>query len=177
MPTIVLDRDGVINQDSDAYIKNPDEWRAIKGSLDAIKRLNDSGYEVCVATNQSGLGRDLFSIETLAAIHQKMISELEAIGGRIALITFCPHHPGIGCGCRKPKPGLLQAINEQFPLDPDTTWMVGDTGKDIECARRMGIRGALVKTGKGQRELDSGVVSRETTPVFGDLSEFVDWLL
>ena len=177
MPTIVLDRDGVINQDSDAYIKNPDEWYAIKGSLDAIKRLNDAGYGVCVATNQSGLGRDLFSIEALAAIHQKMINELEAMGGRIDLIAFCPHHPDVGCVCRKPKTGLLQAINEQFPLDPDTTWMVGDTGKDIECARRIGIRGALVKTGKGQHELDSGVVSCETTPVFSDLSEFVNWLL
>ena len=177
MPTIVLDRDGVINQDSDAYIKNPDEWYAIKGSLDAIKRLNDAGYGVCVATNQSGLGRDLFSIEALAAIHQKMMNELEAMGGRIDLIAFCPHHPDAGCVCRKPKTGLLQAINEQFPLDPDTTWMVGDTGKDIECARRIGIRGALVKTGKGQHELDSGVVSCETTPVFSDLSEFVNWLL
>jgi len=177
MPTIVLDRDGVINQDSDAYIKNPDEWHAIKESLEAIKRLNDAGYDVCVATNQSGLGRDLFSIETLAAIHQKMINELEAVGGRIQLIAFCPHHPDVGCDCRKPKPGLLQAINEQFPLDPDTTWMVGDTAKDIECAHRMGIRGALVKTGKGQRELDNEVVSRETIPVFSDLNEFVNWLL
>ena len=177
MPTIVLDRDGVINYDSDAYIKDADEWFAIEGSLEAIKRLNDAGYDVCVATNQSGLGRGLFSVLTLAAIHQKMISELEAIGGRIQLIAFCPHHPNAGCSCRKPKPGLLQAINEQFPLDPDTTWMVGDTRKDTECARRMGIRGALVKTGKGQRELDSGVVSRETTPVFSDLGEFVDWLL
>ena len=177
MPTIVLDRDGVINQDSDAYIKNPDEWHAIKGSLEAIKRLNDAGFDVCVATNQSGLGRDLFTIEALATIHQKMTDELETIGGRIQLIAFCPHHPDVGCDCRKPNPGLLQAINEQFPLDPDTTWMVGDTGKDIECARRMGIRGALVKTGKGQRELDNGVVSRATTPVFSDLSEFVNWLL
>ena len=118
-----------------------------------------------------------FRLETLAAIHQKMINELEAIGGRIHLIAFCPHAPDVGCDCRKPKPGLLQAINEQFPLDPDTTWMVGDTGKDMECARRMGNSRALVKTGKGQRELDNGVVSRETTPVFSDLSEFVNWLL
>ena len=106
-----------------------------------------------------------------------MVSELEALGGHIQLIVFCPHHPNIACGCRKPEPGLLQAINEQFPLDPDTSWMVGDTGKDMECARRMGIRSALVKTGKGQRELDNGAVSRETTPIFNDLSEFVDWLL
>ncbi len=177
MPTIVLDRDGVINYDSDAYIKNPNEWYAIKGSLEAIKRLNDAGYDVCVATNQSGLGRDLFSIDTLAAIHQKMVNELEALGGHFQVIVFCPHHPDVGCGCRKPEPGLLQAIDEQFPLDPDTSWMVGDTEKDMECARRMGIRGALVKTGKGQRELDNGVVSRETTPIFNDLDEFVNWLL
>ena len=177
MPTIVLDRDGVINYDSDAYIKNPDEWYAIKGSLEAIKRLNDAGYDVCVATNQSGLGRGLFSIDTLAAIHQKMVNELEALGGHFQVIVFCPHHPDVGCGCRKPEPGLLQAINDQFSLDPDTSWMVGDTEKDMECARRMGIRSALVKTGKGQRELDNRVVSRETTPIFNDLDEFVNWLL
>ena len=174
MPTIVLDRDGVINQDSDAYIKTPDEWYAIKGSLDAIKRLNDAGYDVCIATNQSGLGRDLFSIEILADIHQKMINELEAMGGRIHLIAFCPHHPDIGCDCRKPKPGLLQAINEQFPLDADTT----DGWRHRKRHRMRGEWEFAVRfTGKGLRELDDGVVSRETTPVFSDLSEFVNWLL
>lgn len=177
MPTIVLDRDGVINQDSDEYIKSPREWQAIPGSLEAIKKLNDAGYDVCVATNQSGLGRGLFSVQTLGQIHQKMINELEAIGGVIQMIVYCPHHPDANCTCRKPNTGLLARINEEFRLDSDTSWMVGDTVKDVECAHRMGIRGALVRTGKGENELGKGVVSRETTPVFNDLAEFVAWLL
>ena len=177
MPTIILDRDGVINQDSDDYIKAPREWQAIPGSLEAIKKLNDAGYDVCVATNQSGLGRGLFSLETLGQIHQKMVGEIEAMGGFIQVIAYCPHHPGAKCTCRKPSTGLLAAINDEFRLDSDTSWMIGDTAKDIECARRMGIRGALVRTGKGERELKNGAVSRETTPIFNDLAKFVGWLL
>lgn len=177
MPTIILDRDGVINQDSDDYIKNPDEWIAIEGSLQAIKRLNDAGYNICVATNQSGLGRALFDLETLSAIHQKMLDAVGNAGGQIQMIAYCPHHPDEQCACRKPNTGLLTAINEQFPLDADTTWMVGDTAKDILSAHRMGIRGALVLTGKGERELKKGAVSRETTPIFASLREFADWLL
>ena len=177
MPTIILDRDGVINHDSDDYIKNRDEWIAIEGSLQAIKRLHVAGYNICVATNQSGLGRGLFDLETLTTIHQKMLDAVAEIGGQIQMISHCPHHPNARCSCRKPNTGLLAAINEQFPLDPDTTWMVGDTAKDILCAHRMGIRGALVLTGKGETELKIGVVSRETTPIFENLSGFVDWIL
>jgi len=177
MPTIILDRDGVINHDSDDYIKNPDEWIAIDLSLQAIQRLHVAGYNICVATNQSGLGRGLFDLETLTVIHQKMLDAVAEIGGQIQMIAYCPHHPDAQCSCRKPNIGLLATISEQFPLDPDTTWMVGDTAKDILCAQRMGIRGALVLTGKGERELKIGVVSRETTPIFKNLSDFVDWLL
>jgi D-glycero-D-manno-heptose 1,7-bisphosphate phosphatase len=177
MPTIILDRDGVINHDSDDYIKNPDEWIAIDLSLQAIQRLHVAGYNIVVATNQSGLGRGLFDLETLTVIHQKMLDAVTEIGGQIQMIAYCPHHPDAQCSCRKPNIGLLATISEQFPLDPDTTWMVGDTAKDILCAHRMGIRGALVLTGKGERELKKGVVSRETTPVFKNLSDFVDWLL
>jgi len=177
MPIIILDRDGVINHDSDDYIKNASEWIAIEGSLKAIQRLYDAGYDICVATNQSGLGRGLFDIEALTTIHQKMLDAVAEVGGQIEMIAYCPHHPDAQCSCRKPNTGLLAAINEQFPLDPDTTWMVGDTAKDIVCAHRMGIRGALVLTGKGETELKKGVVSRETTPIFENLSGFVDWLL
>jgi len=177
MPTIILDRDGVINHDSDDYIKNPDEWIAIDLSLQAIQRLHVAGYNICVATNQSGLGRGLFDLETLTAIHQKMLDAVTEIGGQIQMIAYCPHHPDAQCSCRKPNIGLLATISEQFSLDPDTAWMVGDTAKDILCAQRMGIRGALVLTGKGERELKKGVVSRETTPIFKNLSDFVDWLL
>ena len=177
MPTIILDRDGVINHDSDDYIKHPDEWIAIDGSLDAITRLNQAGYSVCVATNQSGLGRGLFDLETLTMIHQKMYDGLENLGGHINMIAYCPHHPDAQCSCRKPSTGLLAAINEHFTLNPDTTWMVGDTAKDLECAGRMGIRAALVLTGKGMGELQKGAVSRETTPIFENLNAFVEWLL
>ena len=177
MPTIILDRDGVINHDSDDYIKNPDEWIAIDLSLQAIQRLHVAGYNICVATNQSGIGQGLFDLETLTVIHQKMLDAVTEIGGQIQMIAYCPHHPDAQCSCRKPNIGLLATISEQFPLDPDTTWMVGDTAKDILCAHRMGIRGAMVLTGKGERELKKGVVSRETTPIFKNLSDFVDWLL
>ena len=177
MPTIILDRDGVINHDSDEYIKSPAEWRAIQGSLEAIKRLNNAGYDVCIATNQSGLCRNLFTVDTLAEIHQKFIRSLETLGGHIHMIAYCPHLPADQCHCRKPNTGLLRAINNEFHLDADTTWMVGDTAKDVECADRMGIRAALVKTGKGQDELRKGVISRETTPIFENLNDFVDWLM
>ena len=177
MPTIILDRDGVINHDSDEYIKAPAEWRAIEGSLEAIKRLNDAGYDVCVATNQSGLGRNLFTVDTLTEIHQKLMRDLETLGGHIHMIAYCPHLPADQCRCRKPNTGLLRAINDEFRLDANTTWMVGDTAKDVECAVRMGIRAALVKTGKGQDELRRGVVSRETTPIFRNLNDFVNWLM
>jgi D-glycero-D-manno-heptose 1,7-bisphosphate phosphatase len=177
MPTIILDRDGVINHDSDGYIKSASEWVAIDGTPEAIARLNRAGYRVAVATNQSGLGRGLFTLETLTDIHRKMIDAIEGAGGYIDIIVFCPHHPEDNCECRKPKPGLLHLINQEIPLNPDTDWMVGDTVKDLAVAQRMEIRAVLVETGKGQRELSSGLVSRETSPVFADLPGFVNWLL
>jgi len=177
MPTIILDRDGVINHDSDQYIKSPSEWVAIDGAPEAIARLNRARYRVAIATNQSGLGRGLFALETLSDIHRKMTGAIESAGGQIDMIVFCPHHPEHNCECRKPKPGLLHAINQEIPLNPDTDWMVGDTAKNLTAAQRMGIRAALVETGKGQRELANGLVSRETSPVFTDLPSFVTWLL
>ena len=114
MKLVILDRDGVINFDSDAYIKNPDEWRPIPGSLDAIARLTQSGYHVVVATNQSGVGRGLFEMATLNAIHDKMHRAVERAGGRIDAVFFCPHAQDANCGCRKPKPGLLEEIGRRF---------------------------------------------------------------
>ena len=177
MATVILDRDGVINHDSDQYIKSPSEWVAIDGTPEAIARLNRAGYRVAIATNQSGLARGLFSLETLTDIHRKMKDAIEGAGGNIDMIVYCPHHPEGNCECRKPKPGLLHAVNQEIPLNPDTDWMVGDTAKDLNAAQRMGIRAALVETGKGQRELAKGLVSRETSPVFTDLPSFVTWLL
>ena len=177
MSVIILDRDGVINHDSKKYIKSPSEWVAIHGSLEAIARLTAAGYRVAIATNQSGLSRGLFTLEALTSIHRKMMAAVESAGGRIDIIAFCPHHPSENCQCRKPNPGLLHAINQEIPLDPDTDWIVGDTAKDLVAGHRMGIRSALVETGKGHRQLETGVVSRETTPVFCDLASFVNWLL
>ena len=177
MPLIILDRDGVINHDSDAYIKTPEEWELIEGSGEAIARLYESGYRIAVATNQSGLGRGLFDLQTLERIHAKMRHVIGLDGGVLDVITFCPHTPDDNCGCRKPRTGLLQAINQEITINPDTDWMVGDTDKDLLAAQRMGIRAALVETGKGSRVLRDGVVSRETTPVFKNLQAFATWLL
>ncbi|HBX26268.1 MAG TPA: D-glycero-beta-D-manno-heptose-1,7-bisphosphate 7-phosphatase [Gammaproteobacteria bacterium] len=177
MPTIILDRDGVINHDSKHYIKSPEEWQAIDGSLVAIANLRTAGYKIAIATNQSGLGRGLFSQTTLHAIHKKMIQESSATGGGFDMIAFCPHHPDTNCECRKPKIGLLKAISTKLPLNPDTDWLVGDTSNDLKAAQRMGIRGALVETGKGKEELMKEVVSRETTPTFKNLAHFASWLL
>lgn len=177
MPTIILDRDGVINHDSKQYIKSPSEWAVIDGAPEAIARLNNAGYHIAVATNQSGLGRGLFTLETLTNIHRKMTDTIESAGGAIDMIVFCPHRPAEQCECRKPNPGLLYAINQEIPLNPDTDWMIGDTAKDLTAAQRIGIRGALVETGKGRGELTAGFVSRETNPVFSDLRGFVNWLL
>lgn len=176
MPTIILDRDGVINLDSDAYIKSPAEWTAIPGSLSAMGDLYRAGYDLAIATNQSGLGRGLFDLDTLHAIHTKLRSELLNHGAIVSVIAFCPHHPDASCDCRKPRTGLLTAIHTQLPIDSDSTWFVGDTAKDLECAQRMGIRGALVRTGKGCKT-ETALVSRETRAVFNDLRAFADWLL
>ena len=177
MPTIILDRDGVINQDSKDYIKSPEEWLAIDGSLPAIAQLKSAGYQIAVATNQSGLARGLFSHATLHTIHRKMIQQSREIGGGFDEIVFCPHHPDAKCECRKPKTGLLQAINAKMSLNADTDWLVGDKGSDLKAAQQMGIRAALVETGKGYQEINTGIVSRETTPVFKNLAHFTSWLL
>ena len=177
MSTIILDRDGVINHDSKYFIKSPEEWQAIDGSLAAIARLRAAGYKIAIATNQSGVGRGLFSQAALHAIHKKMIQEANAAEGGFDMIAFCPHHPDANCECRKPKTGLLKAINAKLPLNADTDWLVGDTVNDLKAAQQMGIRAALVETGKGSEELTTGVVSRETTPIFTSLAHFTSWLL
>jgi D-glycero-D-manno-heptose 1,7-bisphosphate phosphatase len=119
MKLVILDRDGVINHDSDQYIKSPDEWRPIPGSLAAIARLNQAGYRVVVATNQSGVGRGLFETDTLLAIHDKMLKALTQVGGRIDAIFFCPHTNVDKCDCRKPKPGLFKEIAGRLQHRPD----------------------------------------------------------
>ena len=117
---VILDRDGVINHDSDEFIKSPDEWRAIDGSLDAIRRLSEAGFEVAIATNQSGVGRKLLDVPTLEAIHRKMKSAVRDAGGDVGKIVYCPHHPDAGCDCRKPLPGLLKQLSRKYGV-PATT--------------------------------------------------------
>lgn len=175
--TIILDRDGVINEDSDEYIKSPDEWIPIPGSLAAIGSLYKAGYRICVATNQSGLARGYFDLQTLTEIHEKLHRAVAEDGGKIEWIAYCPHLPDQHCDCRKPKTGLLQEINRRSPLNVDTDWMIGDSATDLQSAQAFGIRSALVESGKGRRELEAGRVSRETTPVFKNLSAFAHWLL
>jgi D-glycero-D-manno-heptose 1,7-bisphosphate phosphatase len=154
MRLVIVDRDGVINFESDAYIKSPAEWRPIPGSLEAIAALTQAGFTVVVATNQAGVGRGLFTLETLGAIHQKMREAVSAAGGKLDGIYFCPHHPDDNCDCRKPKPGLFHQIAEHYRLDLRDVPAVGDTLRDIQAARAVGARAILVRTGRGMQALE-----------------------
>ncbi len=150
MKLVILDRDGVINQDSDRFIKNPDEWRPIVGSLEAIAKLTQSGYRVIVATNQSGIGRGLFDMSTLNAIHEKMHRAVHQAGGRIDAIFYCPHAADSTCECRKPKPGMLKEIGLRFHTTLVGVPVVGDSLRDLEAAASVGAQPILVETGKGK---------------------------
>ncbi len=174
---MVLDRDGVINEDSDDYIKDPDEWEPIPGSIDAIARLCHGGYRVCVASNQSGIGRGLFGFARLNGIHQKLRELLAKQGGRLELIAFCPHQPSDRCGCRKPRPGLLLEIGERMGIGLRGIPFVGDSISDIEAARASGMSPWLVRTGKGERTLALGMDRLEGVLVFPDLSAVADHAL
>ena len=153
---IVLDRDGVINHDSDQFIKSPDEWRPIPGSLEAIARLNHAGYRVAVATNQSGVSRGLFDMATLNAIHEKMHRALGLVGGRIDALFYCPHSADSQCECRKPKAGMLREIALRFGVDMRTVPCVGDSLRDLVAAAEVGAPPILVLTGKGELTLRKG---------------------
>lgn len=168
---VILDRDGVINVDSDAFIKSPDEWVAIPGSLEAIARLNQAGYRVVVASNQSGIGRGLFDMAALNAMHAKMQRAAAAVGGRVDAVFFCPHTAEDQCECRKPKPGLLKMIVERFEIDPAVTPVVGDSLRDLEAGAALGFPTHLVLTGKGAKTLATSGLP-EGTRVHEDLKAF-----
>lgn len=172
MKLIILDRDGVINYDSDLFIKSPDEWKPIPGSLEAIARLNQYGWRVVVASNQSGVGRGLFGMDTLNAIHDKMVKSLSATGGRLDAIFFCPHAADSTCDCRKPKPGMYRDIGERLNFDLTTVPVVGDSLRDLEAAVAVGATPYLVLTGKGGRTLDEGALPAGTR-IFPDLAAVV----
>ena len=176
MALIILDRDGVINHDSDEYIKSPDEWNAIPGSLEAIARLTQSDYRVVIVTNQSGLARKKFDIETLNAIHQKMFNHLAQFGGTIEAIFFCPHGPKQGCKCRKPRTGLFDDIADRLRVPLTNVPCVGDSLTDIEAAQAVNATPILVRTGKGQALIDEEKVP-DGVLVFDDLAAVVDSLV
>ena len=172
MKLVILDRDGVINQDSASYIKSPDEWKPIAGSLEAIARLTQSGYHVVVATNQSGIGRGLFEMATLNAIHDKMHRAAGQAGGRIDAVFYCPHSQEANCGCRKPKTGLLEEIGQRFGASLKDVPFVGDSKRDLEAAVAVGARPILVLTGKGAKTQREGNLPAGTR-VHADLAEAV----
>ncbi len=168
---VVLDRDGVINIDSDAFIKSPDEWIPLPGSLEAIARLNHAGYRVVVATNQSGIGRGLFDMAALNAIHLKMQRAAAAVGARIDAVFFCPHTADDHCDCRKPQPGMLRMIAERFEIEPEKTPVVGDALRDLQAGAALGFPTHLVLTGKGKKTLAAGGLP-ERACVHDDLRAF-----
>jgi D-glycero-D-manno-heptose 1,7-bisphosphate phosphatase len=172
MKLVILDRDGVINFDSDQYIKTPAEWKPIPQSLEAIARLNHMGYRVVVATNQSGVGRGLFDMSTLNTINDKMYRALANVGGRIDALFFCPHISESRCNCRKPKPGMLLSIAERFNVDLNNVPFVGDSLKDLQAASSVGALPILVKTGKGEQTAKNDQLPK-TTIQFVDLNEAV----
>ncbi|MEJ2360104.1 MAG: D-glycero-beta-D-manno-heptose 1,7-bisphosphate 7-phosphatase [Gammaproteobacteria bacterium] len=176
MELIILDRDGVINQDSDDYIKSADEFIPIPGSLEAISRLNHAGYLVVIATNQSGISRGYFSMDTLNQIHDKLKRLLNGLGGRVDGIFFCPHGPDDQCHCRKPQPGLFEEIAQRLDIDLEGVPVVGDSLRDLQAAQQVGAAPILVRTGKGERTLAKGV-GLDNVPVFDDLASYVDYLL
>lgn len=174
---IILDRDGVINYDSLEYIKSPEEWEAIPGSLEAIAQLNRAGFYVIVVTNQSGIARGFYDLATLDEIHEKLTQELAAVGGHIEEIYFCPHHPDAHCQCRKPQPGLFQQIQKKYQVDFKDIYFIGDALTDVQVAQAVGCKPILVLTGKGQSTLERYPFLREKIPCFDNLAVAVNFIL
>jgi len=179
MKLVILDRDGTINEDSAEYVKSPAEWQPLPGALEAIARLNHAGWHVVVASNQSGLGRGLFDVASLNAMHAKMHTLLAAVGGRVDAIFYCPHAPDDHCRCRKPEPGLFEQIGERYGIDLQDVPAVGDTPRDLVAAVTAGCEPHLVLTGKALayrgRELPSGYP--QDTVVHQDLAAFAEYLV
>ncbi len=176
MAWLILDRDGVINHDSDAFIRAPEEWLPIPGSIAAMARLTRAGWRVTIATNQSGLARGLFDESTLAAIHDKLDGTVCAAGGRVDALVYCPHGPDDGCHCRKPRPGLYQELAHRLGERLEGVPVVGDSARDLEAAAAVGARPILVRTGKGEATLARGGLPAGTE-VYADLAAAVTRLL
>lgn len=176
MPLLILDRDGVINQDSDDYIRSLADWRPIPGSIEAVAALSRGGYRIAIASNQSGLARGYFTQDQLEEIHAGLRAAVAALDGHIAGIFYCPHHPDEHCNCRKPATGLLEAIERELGEPVAGAWFVGDSMKDLVAATAAGCRPILVKTGKGRVTLEalrSGaapLAAPADIPVYEDLA-------
>ena len=175
MKLIVLDRDGVINEDSPDFIRSPAQWQPIPGSLEAIAALTRAGFVLAVATNQSGLGRGLFDRSVLNAIHSRMLEAIEAAGGRIGHIAICPHLPDAGCNCRKPEPGMIDEIFARLGR-PAAGWMIGDRLSDLAAGQARGLSPILVRTGRGSELAERGGLPQDCR-IAGDLGEAASILL
>lgn len=169
MKLVILDRDGVINEDSPDFIKSTQEWRPLSGSLEAIARLSHAGWRVVVATNQSGIGRGLFDFGALFSMHDKMLRMLAEVGGRIDGVFFCPHAPEEDCACRKPKTGLYQDIARRFQVDLASVPAVGDSMRDIDSARAAGAIPILVRSGNGEETLRDNAAALHGVAVYDNL--------
>ncbi len=176
MKLVILDRDGVINHDSDQFIKSPEEWKPIPGSLDAIARLAQAGYRVVVATNQSGVGRGLFDMAVLNAIHDKMCKAVAQAGGRIDAIFYCPHAADSNCDCRKPKSGMIEEIALRYNMSLEGVPAIGDSLRDLEATARLGAQPILVLTGKGTKTRAAGGLPPGTL-IYPDLAAAVATLV
>ena len=176
MKLVLLDRDGVINEEIDGYVRSADDWVPIEGSIDAIARLTQADYRIVVVTNQSGIARGLLTIEDLQAIHRKMHETVAGNGGKIDAVFICPHKPDDDCSCRKPRPGLLKSIMERLDTDLVGVPLVGDSLRDVQSAMVVGANPVLVRTGHGEHTLEQNL-HLDKVQVFDDLAGFVDDLL
>lgn len=176
MKLVILDRDGVINKDRDDFVKNSLEWEPLEHSLEAIANLTQAGWRIVVATNQSGIGRNLFDLHALHSMHAKMHRLVNQAGGRIDAVVFCPHTPDDNCDCRKPLPGMVEEITERFNVKPEGVPLIGDSLRDLQAIAAVGGQPILVKTGKGEKTLAAGGLP-EGTLVFDDLYDAAEYLI
>lgn len=174
---VLLDRDGVINEDSDAYVKSAEEWTPIPGSLEAIARLGSAGFRVAVVSNQSGVARGFFDLAALGKMHQKFRDLLAKQGGRVEMIAFCPHAPTQCCDCRKPRPGLLQSVSRRLGVALQGVPFIGDSLSDIQTARSLGMEPWLVQTGKGMHTLRQTPHELDGVKIYPDLRGIAEELI
>lgn len=178
MKLVILDRDGVINQDSDDFIKSVEEWIPLPGSIEAIARLSQAGFTVVVATNQSGLGRGLFTESALEAMHERLVQKVSDAGGQLGKIYHCPHRPDEGCSCRKPAAGMLDTIARDYRTELTGVPIVGDSLRDLQAGQTHRCLPILVRTGKGGRsEAELAATDLKDALVVDDLAAAVDWIL